>query len=234
VEFAFEAVTTEVRCMAGNETGARFDEDRPLSAGESLALIEQQQNEAQRRLGVNPALFYGPWGAAYLLGFGSIFLTYPTLFPLRLPGAVAAVITGVLFAAATTISVVTGVRAGRGLRGPSQAAGAMYGWSWTLGFCALTAVNIGVTRLGLPDDAVTLLWSGSSLLLVGVLYLAAGAMWQDRFQYGLGVWMLVSAAFSVFAEVPGNFAVVSLAGGGGLLLAAGYFALRHPRPAASA
>ena len=136
----------------------------------------------------------------------------------------------VLFAAAMVISVVTGTRAGRGLRGPSRVAGAMYGWSWTLGFGALAAVNIGVTRLGLPDDAVTLLWSGSSLLLVGVLYLAGGALWQDRFQYGLGVWMLVSGAGSVLAEVPGNFAVVSLAGGGGLLLAAGYFLLRQPCP----
>jgi hypothetical protein len=110
----------------------------------------------------------------------------------------------------------------------------MYGWSWTLGFCTLAAVNIGVTRLGLPDDAVTLLWSGSSLLLIGVLYLAAGALFQDRFQYGLGVWMLVSSAGSVFAGVPGNFAVVSLAGGGGLLLAAGYFALHYPRRPAAA
>jgi hypothetical protein len=214
------------------DTGARagLDEGYALSAGESLALIEQQKHETHRRLGVNPVVFYGPWGAAYLLGFGSIFLTYPTALPWRLPGAVAAVVTGLLFVAATVLSVVTGVRAGRGLRGPSQAAGAMYGWSWTLGFCALTAVNIGVTRLGLPDDAVTLLWSGSSLLLVGVLYLAAGALWQDRFQYGLGVWMLVSGAGSVLAGVPGNFAVVSLAGGGGLLLAAGYFVLRPPCP----
>jgi hypothetical protein len=179
---------------------------------------------------VNVALFYGPWGAAYLLGFGSVFLTYPSAAPLRLPGGVAAVITGVLFAAAIVVSVVNGTRAGRGVRGPSRMVGAMYGWSWTLGFSALAAVNIGVTRRGLPADAATLLWSGSALLLVGVLYLAGGALWQDRFQYGLGVWMLLSGAGSVFAGVPGNFAVVALAGGGGLLLAAGYFALRRPRP----
>jgi len=220
----------EVGSMAGRDTNEGVSDDYPLSVGESLALIERQQRETQRRLRVNPAMFYGPWGAAYLLGFGSVFLTYSTAVPLRLPGAVAAVIIGVLFAAATVVSIVTGVRAGRGLRGPSRAAGAMYGWSWTLGFCTLAAVNIGVTRLGLPADAVTLLWSGSSLLLVGVLYLAAGALFQDRFQYGLGLWMLVSAATSVFAGVPGNFAVVALAGGGGLLLAAGYFTLRPPCP----
>ena len=220
--------------MTGRDTDASVDEDQLLSAGESLALIERQQQAAQRQLGFNPTLILGLWGAAYLFGFGAIFLTYPTAAPLRLHGAVAGVIIGTLFAAATVISIVTGVRSGRGLRGPSRTAGAMYGCSWTLGFCALAAVNLGVTRLGLPDDAVTLLWSGSSLLLVGVLYLAGGALWQDRFQYGLGVWMLVSGACSVYAGVPGNFAVVSLAGGGGLFLAASYFALRyHRRPAAA-
>jgi hypothetical protein len=220
--------------MDGKDTSMKVDDDQSLSAGESLALIELQQREVTRRLWVNVPMFYGPWGAAYLLGFGAIYLTYPTAAPFRLPGAVAAVILGVSFAAAVVTSVVTGTRAGRGVRGPSRAAGAMYGLSWTLGFAALTAVNLGVTRAGLPDDAATLLWSGSSLLLVGVLYLAGGALWQDRFQYGLGVWMLVSGAASVLAGVPGNFAVVSLAGGGGLLLAAGYFALRHPRPRAGA
>jgi len=214
--------------MADTAAGTGVVDETGMSAGESLALIEQQQEQVQRKLMVNPMVFYGPWGAAYLLGFGSIFLTYPTVFPWHLPGVLAGVVAGVLFAAATLSSVATGVRAGRGMRGPSQAAGAMYGWSWTLGFCALTVVNVGVSRLGLPDDAVTLLWSGSSLLLVGVLYLAGGALWQDKFQYGLGVWMLVSGAGSVLAGVPGNFAVVALAGGGGLLLAAGYFALRPP------
>ena len=127
--------------MAGDDIGGRVDEDHPLSAGESLALIESQQREVHRRLGVNVALFYGPWGAAYLLGFGSVFLTYPLAVSLRLPSGVAAVITGVLFATAVVVSVVTGTRAGRGVRGPSRMVGAMYGCSWTLGFSALAAVN---------------------------------------------------------------------------------------------
>ncbi len=215
--------------MADADADADGDGERLLSAGESLALIEQQQHVARGRLGVNVALFYGPWGAAYLLGFGSVFLTYPSASPVRIPGAVASVITGILFVVAFVVSVVNGSLAGRGVRGPSRVVGAMYGWSWTLGFCALSAVNIGVDRQGLSDEAATLLWSGSSLLLVGVLYLAGGALWRDRFQYGLGVWMLVTSAVSVLAGVPGNFAVLALAGGGGLLLTAGYFMLRPPR-----
>lgn len=218
--------------VASEDIEARADEDRLLSAGESLALVGRVQQKVNRQLGVNVALFYGPWGAAYLLGFGAVFLTYPSIVSFRLPGGVAAVITGVLFGTALIVSLVNGTRPGRGVRGPSKVVGAMYGWSWTLGFSALAAINIGVSRLGLPPNAVTLLWSGSALLLVGVLYLAGGALWQDRFQYGLGVWMLVTGAASVWAGVPGNFAVLSLAGGGGLLLTAAYFTLRPPRPRA--
>ena len=157
-----------------------------------------------------------------------MFLTYPSGHDWRLPGVVAVVITSVLFVVAVVVSVVSGSRIGRGVHGPSRVVGAMYGWAWTLGFGALSVVNLRVTRMGLPPDAVTLLWSGSCLLLVGVLYLAGGALWQDRFQYGLGVWMLVTAAGSVVAGVPGNFAVLALAGGGGLLLTAGYYVVRGP------
>lgn len=214
--------------MARNDTGGWVVEDDPLSARESLALIESQQAEVRRRLGVDVALFYGPWGAAYLFGFGAAFLSYPSALPWRLPAAAAAVIAALLFAGACGVSVFAGTRAGRGVHGPSRTVGAMYGWSWTLGFGALSIVNLGLTGQGLSPDAVTLLWSGSSLLLVGVLYLAGGALWQDRFQYGLGIWMLVTGAASVLVGVPGNFAVLSLAGGGGLLLAAGYFTLRPP------
>jgi len=72
--------------MADMNTDGSVQDDL-LSARESLALIEREQREARRRLEPNVTLFFGPWGAAYLLGFGAIFLTYPTAVPVRLPGA---------------------------------------------------------------------------------------------------------------------------------------------------
>ena len=206
------------------------DADRPLSAGESMALIEREQREVRRRLRVNVALFYAPWGAAYLLGFGSVYLTYPSALPVRLPGPAGGIVTGVLFAVATVASAVNAARGGRGVRGPSQMVGAMYGWAWPLGFGALAVINSRVIGFGrLSADAASLLWSGSALLLVGALYLAGGALWQSPPMYALGVWMLVTGALSVLAGVPGNFLVLALGGGGGMLLTAVYFTVRPPR-----
>jgi len=56
--------------MTGRDTDANAEAGQQLSAGESLALIERQQEEAQRGLGLNPALIYALWGAAYLVNIG--------------------------------------------------------------------------------------------------------------------------------------------------------------------
>ena len=72
--------------MAGGHIELRADDDQVLSAGGSMALIERQTEEAQRRLGFSPALILGLWGAAYLFGFGAIFLTYPTAVPFAVAG----------------------------------------------------------------------------------------------------------------------------------------------------
>lgn len=44
-----------------------------------------------------------------------------------------------------------------------------------------------------------------------------------------GVWVLVTDAVSVFAGTPANYVVLAVAGGGGFLVAAAWFALRRSR-----
>jgi hypothetical protein len=127
-----------------------------------------------------------------------------------------------LITAALLWSIGYSIRAGRGVSGPSQAVASMYGWSWPLGFGCLAAVNTTLIRRGLSPDNAAMLWSASALLLVGVLYLAGGTVWQDKLQYALGVWTMLCAAGAVYAGVPGNFLVQSLAGGGGFLALAAY------------
>jgi hypothetical protein len=200
--------------------GDRAEPDGELSPEESLAVIETQGQDATRSLTVDPVPILAMWGLAWLAGFGAFYLASPNGPGPLLPTWVAGVILAVLFATALAVSVGQGVWRGRGVEGPSRLAGAMYGWSWLLAFAGLYAVNLGLLHQGLPSGLGPLLWSGTSLLVVGLLYLAGGIIWADRVQYGLGVWTLITGASSVTAGAPANFAVLSLAGGGGFLVAA--------------
>jgi hypothetical protein len=102
----------------------------------------------------------------------------------------------------------------------------MYGMCWSFGMAAMSLTNVGIVRQGLSAHAIILLWTGSSVLLVGVLYLVGGVLWTDRLQFGIGLWILAAGAGSVFVGVPGNFLVLGLAGGAGFGVQAGYYALR--------
>lgn len=194
--------------------------DRDLSPADSLALIDTQHDETLRRLRVDPVPIVGAWGLAWLAGFGAVYLASSDGPGPYLPAWAASVLLVVLFSGAIVLSVGEGVRGGRGVEGPSRRVGAMYGWSWALALAGLFAVNRGLAHQGLPADLRPLVWSGTSLLVVGLLYLATGIVWRDPVQYGLGAWTLLVGAGSVSAGVPANFAVLSLAGGGGFLVAA--------------
>ena len=201
--------------------------DQPLSPQDSLALIDAHQATQERRRHLDSALLTGIWGFAYLISWGGFYLAGER----HLPTFVAGILTGVLIVGSMVFSAWFGIRGNQGVRGPSQVTGAMYGWSWMLSFMALTAINLGLQNKGLTADQVTLLWSGSALLVVGVLYLVGGALWRNWPQYVIGGWMLVTGAGSVFAGVPNNFLVLALAGGGGFLVQAAYYAWRGFRGA---
>ena len=195
-----------------------------MTPEESLALIATQSERTRREIGPNPAVLLAVWGLVWLLGFGLVYLSAPptALLPMWAAGAIA--VAG--FAGAMAYSAIYGIRSGRGVRGPSRLVGAMYGWSWMIAFGGLTVVNTALIRLGLDTELIPLLWSGTSLMLTGLMYLAGGMLWQSRLQYGLGVWIIASGAASVLAGGPYNFLVLSLAGGGGFLVASLVFLVR--------
>ncbi|MEW2501188.1 hypothetical protein AB0878_11950 [Amycolatopsis sp. NPDC047767] len=201
-----------------------------MSAAESLNLIARQNERTRRELGASPARLLGVWAFTWLVGWGLVYLSDDSHARPLMPGWVAAIVVGVLFVAAIAYSAYYGGRISRGIRGPSRRTGAMYGWSWMISFAALSLINISIMNKGALDPhTISLLWSGSSLLLTGMLYLAGGMLWQDKLQYGFGVWIIVSGGASVLVGVPGNFLVLCLAGGGGFLVAALVYFVRDLR-----
>jgi hypothetical protein len=198
--------------------------EHELSPAESLALIEGQRAELRRRRGVRPELITLAWGLAYLLGFGGWYLARAGVVPVALAG----VVLGVFGAVALVLPIVLGVRASRGVRGPSRTVGALYGTAWGLAFVVNGVVQGSLQQRYVHDpDGQSLMWTASSLIVVGLMYLLGGMLWRDVPQYVLGAWVLVSAAGSVLAGAPGNLLVLALAGGGGMLVLSAYHAVRR-------
>lgn len=206
--------------------GAVADGGGPEGPAELLALLEAQRTQASAAMEPDPRVIYGAWGLAWLVGFAAMYLAQVPSAPLDLGVGPAFV---VFFACLAAAMVVTGVHLARrfaGVRGVSSRIGAMLGWSWFLGFAALNLIMAGAARAGAPPPVMDLLWAAVSGLVVGLLYLVTGALWQDRVQYGLGVWIVVVSGAGALAGAPEVHLVMSLAGGGGFLLAAAFFALR--------
>jgi len=205
------------------EAWPRAEEQDPAAM---LAMVEQERHRTAQALEPDARILYGVWGGAWLIGF---LLLWGTVGGRPVPPLVGGLVFFLLLLTGVVVTIVHTTRRVSGVVGVSRRVGAMYGWSWTLGFAALTAVMAGAARAGADPELLALLWPVLSGLVVGLLYLGAGALWQDRIQYGLGLWVLVSSAAGALAGFPAVYLVMALAGGGGFLLAAAWFVARGRR-----
>jgi len=213
----------------GSDSETRLEEGNPLTPRQALVLVEDERDRVTRSLQVNVAAILSAWGVAWLVGFGLAYFA-STRHP-AVSWLVAGPVIGVLSLAAAVTSFGQPIRRARGIEGASRQVTIMYMLAWPLAFGALAVLNAGLAHEGMPQRLMSLVWSASAAVTVGVLYLGIGALHRDRISYGLGAWMLVTGSASVFAGHPGNFAVLSLAGGGGFLIAAAPYAWGRRRAA---
>jgi hypothetical protein len=196
------------------------DDQPPTDAATALRMIHEQRAATVRQLEPDPRLYYWPWGVAWLVGFGLLFLRFSPggRVLVDLPDWLPLTALFVLLGAASVVFAVAGTRAYRQVAGDSARRGAWYGWAWFLGFLTLFVVD-GRVSDRLPHDLAGLLWSAGAVGLTGALHMAGGAIWLDRNLFALGVWLTTINILGVIAGPGWHALVVSLAGGGGMLLA---------------
>lgn len=210
--------------MTSEPTGpvdaAAAADDEILDPRAGAALIAEQRARVEAATAVDGRVLFGAWGLAWSVGFLLQWLAWPGAPRIGLPyGGALAIFTGLLLAAGV-VTAVHLARCSAGVRGTSASQGAMYGWAWFLSFCGVGALGAWLGTSGVSDEVMAVGMTGSSTLLVGALYMAGGAMLNERTQFALGAWICVTTAAGLLTGPPTLLVVIAVAGGGGMLLAA--------------
>ena len=206
------------------------DDAPPASPAESLALIQQERTAVTSTITLNPLVYHLPWGLAWLVGYGLLFLRFGPggrVF-LDLPDWLPLVVLFAAMAGATASTLVVSVRRGRGVEGRSSWQGTAYGIAWFLAFAGVGSTAGRFVRF-LPQDEQGLLWACVCVGTVAVMYMAGAAIWLSREMFVLGAWLTVLNIAGVALGPGWHSLLISLGGGGGLCLLSAVLHLRNPR-----
>ena len=203
------------------------DDDTPLDPRAGLDIVAAQRRRV-RDSDVDERLMFGAWGVAWVLGYGAQWWT-ATTSPTRTATGPGGLVFAVVAVAALVVTLVHVARATHGVAGTSQQVGAMYGWAWTIGFVGQGLIVAGVVGAGAGPVVIAIVANGAACLVVGLLYMAGGALWQQVPLYVIGAWMIAVAGAASLVPMPTGYLVMALAGGGGMLLAAVLTALHRRR-----
>lgn len=192
-------------------------DDEALAAADSLRLIREQQDHARAALEPDARALYGAWGVAWLAGY--LVLWFSTQGREQ-PEAWAYWVFAGALAAAVVFTMVHTMSRTAGTRGVSARAGAMYGWSWMLGFLTFSMFLGGLARAGADGEIMGLASNGGACLVVGLLYLGGAVAFGERSLFVLGAWILLVGAVATLVGLPVTYLVMAFAGGGGFLVMA--------------
>lgn len=212
----------------GTAPAGDLDDDAPLDPRAGLAIVAAQRRRV-RDADVDERRLFGVWGLAWVVGYGAQWWT-ATTSPTRTATAAGGLVFAAVAVVALVVTLVHVLRATRGVLGTSHQVGAMYGWAWTIGFVGQGLVVAGVARADASPVVVAVVANGAACLVVGLLYMAGGALWQQVPLYVVGAWMIATAGAASLVPLPDGYLVMALAGGGGMLAAAGVGTWRRRRP----
>ncbi|MFI6097448.1 ABC transporter permease [Lentzea sp. NPDC051213] len=161
---------------------------------------------------------YLAFASAYVFGHGSAMLAKAGVVPLPPWLPIALLGSGVV--AGTVLAVIASLRAQRGASEARRRAEKLVGTAWITGFVALALAITGLSTMFDKPELQTVLWPAGSTIVVGLIYLAEGAVRGNALHYNLGTWLTLVAAATLFVPGAGFFGVLTVLGGGAYLVAA--------------
>lgn len=207
-----------------------------VTLAEAQRIIAAQRERVLRQIDVDARVLFGLWGLAWLVGFLALHGVSAPEPWLPLPAWVGGLVFGCCIAGGVVATVVYSVRRTSGTRGATKTSGIMYGLGWYVGFLGVMALGVAMSRAHdageISDTMMSTVMMAASCLIVATFYLCGGALWQDRTQYALGVWIIVALSAAVVVGLPAGYLVMAIGGGGGFLVGAVVLHLLRRRPAA--
>ncbi|MEV4048912.1 ABC transporter permease [Streptomyces sp. NPDC049744] len=169
---------------------------------------------------VNSLSTYVSFGLAYLLGHGSAALSQGDNAVLALPSWLPMALLGTGLAAGTIQATRAALRAQRATTDTLTLRTAqLLGALWVTAFVALFLAITGLSTAVDHPDIQTLLWPTGSGFVVGLIYIAEGAVRRNTLHYALGTWLALTSTAALLLGNPGFYWVLTLAGGGAYALA---------------
>ena len=195
----------------------------PAGPEEALAVVDAQRSTYLKRHEIKAAPLLTAWGLAWLVGYAALALYREPDYDLpRVPylffcGCLAAAL---LFTFAYIIPKA------RGVRGRSSREGTYYGLAWTLGMSLgaviLSRLNVLLVAVNTSqaNEVASVVSNAVPCLVVGVIFLMSAALWDETVMGVLGGWILLVTLVVTIAGMPRAWWIMSVAGGGGMLVAA--------------
>ncbi|WP_229706225.1 ABC transporter permease [Micromonospora sonchi] len=168
---------------------------------------------------VDSRLGYLVFALAFFLGHGSIALSRGDDPALDLPTWLPYTLLAIGIVSGVTLNMIAGGRAQHGASESSRRSEKLVGTMWVTGFVALFLAISGLTTTIDDPTLQDALWPAGSVLVVGMINLAEGAVRRNTLHYGLGTWLTLLAAAALFFTPTGIYAALAIAGGTGYLVA---------------
>ena len=205
--------------MTDNQAGKPLNDEAPLDPAAMLALVQREQGEIARRLARQIPWILLTWGIVWLVGYGMLWLIDGAKPAFSVPLPVSVITFVVLMVAAIVVSAVIGSRAGRGIRSTRDAAftGVVYGVTGSAGFFAIYAFAAGMQFNGMDPNLQSIFFPTGMGIVIGIMYLIAGAIWRTVTTVVMGGLLLLIAVVAPFFGYPNHYLFFALAGGGDFL-----------------
>lgn len=166
---------------------------------------------------VDNRIAYLGFALAYVLGHGMAAARGAEI--LDLPGWLPLVALYGGLALGTVAATVAALRAQKHLPPQELGPAKLLGMVWVVGLAGLFLLVTGLGRTVMNDEIQPLLWPVGSAFVVGLIYLAEGAMRRDTIHYALGGGLVLLGGVALLLPTVWALTLLAVVGGGGYLVA---------------